>query len=91
MSTPSNLAACADCGGTVSKYAEACPHCGRFFKSWRSTSEAIPVTPGNGWGRAIAWGLWVFVLSNLILAAIPIVIMFLLGLGILGLGAAAKP
>lgn len=29
----SSLAACADCGGTVSKRAMMCPHCGRPFGS----------------------------------------------------------
>ncbi len=65
----SQLASCMDCGGMVSRKAESCPKCGRFFQSLR----VIRVVPGNGWSRAVAWGI---ILSSIIVMIMVAVFWF---------------
>jgi hypothetical protein len=65
----SPLGTCCDCGGVVSRRAEHCPKCGRFFQSLRSTR----VTPGAGWTWAVAWGI---ILSSVIVMIMAMAFWF---------------
>ncbi|MCP9496716.1 MAG: zinc ribbon domain-containing protein [Pyrinomonadaceae bacterium MAG19_C2-C3] len=73
-----NLAPCADCGKTISKNAEFCPHCGCTYK--RSPSQVT--VDRTGWTTTIAWGI---VLSSFLWLLLFILVIVLFGgLGILG-------
>jgi hypothetical protein len=85
------LLPCPDCAQPISTYAESCPHCGRFFKSYSPHAHRIEVTPGAGWIGKIAWGI---VLSSFLWSLIAAV-MFLIGIiflvAMLGIGSATQP
>jgi RNA polymerase subunit RPABC4/transcription elongation factor Spt4 len=48
-----NLIPCADCNRMVSRHAESCPQCGRFFQRF---SQPITISR-SGWSGTIAWGV----------------------------------
>lgn len=60
-----NLYPCPDCGHMVSRQAEACPQCGRFFQRFKM------VVDRSGWAGTIALGILLifilFVLLNVLL------------------------
>jgi hypothetical protein len=68
-----SLVPCSDCGHQVSHYAESCPSCGRYFRSY---NRRLEVTPGAGWPDKIAWGivlssiLWIFIFGVLFVLAL---------------------
>ena len=75
---------CSDCGHRVSRYAEACPNCGRYFQNFRPLDRLV--IPGHGWVAKIAWGI---VLSSILWAVIFGVLLFLFMVligGLAGLG-----
>jgi hypothetical protein len=70
---PSPLIPCIDCKAAISKYAEACPHCGRFFQGYKRT---IKVIPGDGWSMTVFWGMmlaWIIPLICLVVLAFVLV------------------
>ncbi len=78
------LLACPDCGHGCSRYAEACPGCGRFFEAFGH--RVITVIPGYGWVSKVAWGIvvssvfWAAILTTVFLAGV-IVLLVLAGVG----------
>lgn len=62
-----NVYACADCGGTISRQAVLCPHCGRQYADLRVSR--------SGWSMTVAWGV---ILSGILLMLISIVATLLM-------------
>jgi uncharacterized paraquat-inducible protein A len=71
-----NCISCPDCFNLVSKRAESCPHCGRFFQSFRLT-EVI----GRNWSLRIALGM---ILGYLVILVINAILFFTVGVFVLG-------
>ncbi len=70
------LLSCPDCGNLISKRAESCPRCGRFFQSFRLT-EVI----GRNWSLRIAWGI---ILGYIVILIINTILFFTVGMLFLG-------
>lgn len=74
------LVDCPECTSDVSEYADSCPHCGYPFKD----------TDGNGSGGVVLEGIdigfnsWAFILLKAGIAAVPVVIVLYLVLGVVG-------
>jgi RNA polymerase subunit RPABC4/transcription elongation factor Spt4 len=77
------LGSCPDCNNLISHRAESCPHCGRFFQSFRQT-EVI----GKNWSWRIAWGVVLGYFGILIISAI---LFFTFGVMIAGMIAGSAP
>jgi hypothetical protein len=88
LAPQSVLLPCSDCGRPCSRYAEACPGCGRFFRGYSRTIEVIP---GAGWVGKVAWGI---VVSSFLWGAI-LIGLFMVGIfllvAMLGAGTALTP
>jgi hypothetical protein len=81
--TRGSLTPCPDCQHKCSTYAETCPSCGRFFRSYRSLS----VTPGKGWSTAVGWGFILGWLFAAFLGFCLLIVLMVLG----GIAAASLP
>jgi uncharacterized OB-fold protein len=63
-----NLSPCPDCGHMVSRQAESCPQCGRFFQRFKVVVDRA------GWAGTIALGIFLifilFALVNILLVVL---------------------
>lgn len=75
--THSGLFTCPDCQHNCSNFAETCPACGRFFRSY---ARVITVTPGNGWSLSVFWGIMLAWIIPTIIGVALIVVLFVMGL-----------
>lgn len=71
VTTSTNLLTCPDCGHAVSRYAQACPSCGRFFENL--SSETKVVQSRWWWSQTIAWGV---IMANFLLGALGVLVLF---------------
>lgn len=77
--TPAKVYACADCGGTVSARAEACPHCGCPIATKRPTlDQRVTVVDLD-----ISFGSLIWLMVKGTIAAIPAMILLAIIGGIL--------
>lgn len=73
------LRKCVDCWQMMSNHAEACPHCGRFYRNLRPPV----VIDRTGWINTIAWGIVCggILVAVLNLAAIIIFFFYVIAAG----------
>ena len=77
----SNLVQCPDCGSRISRNAESCPTCGRFFQSFRPT---LPYDRDRQWwAYTIGWGVIAsgFILFLIVVGCIMVLMILGTGLG----------
>lgn len=87
MSLEPALVPCPDCHHKVSRQAETCPQCGRFFQRFKSEvqiASRVFVNPGSGWSWVVMWGI-------IFAAILPTIVMFLLFILFLGGVASSLP
>jgi hypothetical protein len=66
----------------ISRNAEDCPNCGKYFQRFNLTVEVYR----GGWSRTIALGVILAWLVPFIIAIAMFVLLFVLGIGLSGLG-----
>src|SRR6266540_1573743 len=65
------------CTAHCSNFAETCPQCGRFFRTFKQGQ--IQVRPGDGWSLAVFWGIMLAWIIPTIVCIALIVVLFVIG------------
>ncbi|HKO61473.1 MAG TPA: hypothetical protein VJV03_09965 [Pyrinomonadaceae bacterium] len=81
LETVGGLFACPDCQHHCSNFAETCPGCGRFFRSY---SRIYRTRPGEGWSMAVFWGIMLAWIIPMFVGLLLFIILLVIG----GIGAA---